>query len=119
MTRQFFEASGPQGHFFQQKNNFFRYGLGGVPNFRAVQSLVRPGIGHKQTNKPAHAHICDQIKENTHRLRPVDFDIKSNLNINLGGNYRNNKNLGQNILYVNDKHDFKLFLRMKRNPRFL
>ena len=27
VMRHFFEASGPQGNFFEEKKNFFRYGL--------------------------------------------------------------------------------------------
>ena len=50
VTLQFFEASGPKGHFFEK--NIFRYGLGMcVPNFRSVLFFVGPGVP-VQTNKP-------------------------------------------------------------------
>ena len=60
MTGQFFEASGPQGHFFEKtkkKKRFYKGPMGVcVPNFRSVSFFVWPG-GVKQINEQIYTHI--------------------------------------------------------------
>ena len=55
VTRQFFEASGPQGDFFEKKSFYIWFRRGCLPNARSLQFFVWSG-GDTQTNK----HLTDK-----------------------------------------------------------
>ena len=72
VKRQFFEASGPQGHFFEKKT-VFKYGLeeceyqiSGLYRFSLVRRSRTP-------HKPIDINTCEKKKTHTH-LRHVDFE---------------------------------------------
>ena len=75
VTRQFFEASGPQGHFFEKTiNPFFRQGLGECAY--QISGLCRFSlVSEWDTNKDTHEYT--HIRENIGKLllsAPRGFD---------------------------------------------
>ena len=76
VNRQFFEASGTQGHFFEKKKQNIRFWIWSrgmcVPTFRSVSFSVRPG-GPVQTDGPTHLQGIIGISS-TGCSPHVDFD---------------------------------------------
>ena len=76
VTRQFFEGSGPKGHFSKKKTFKISSRRVCVPNFRSVSFFVWPG-GPVQTDKPTYLQVKIGISS-TGCSPHVDFDLKKN-----------------------------------------
>ena len=79
ITRQFFEATGPQGHFFEKTKTRFQVWSSGVcvPNFRSVSFFVVPKRRRtdRQNHKPTYLQV--KIGRSSTGCSPhVDFDIQ-------------------------------------------
>ena len=74
VARQFSEAGGPQGIFSRKQKLYKVLGEYVYLTLSSLSFFVR-SRGLAETDTPTDIILYVQIKENTHRLRHVDFDI--------------------------------------------